>query len=110
MKELHELREMLCDELKEYGKKGELSSGSLDVVDKLTHTIKNLDKIMDDEGYSGYYPMHRVYDDGMHRESYRGRDGRYSRNSLTDKLRDLMSEAPDDRSRSEIKRLIDKME
>jgi hypothetical protein len=123
MKELHELREMLCDELKEYGKKGELSTGSLDVVDKLTHTIKNLDKIMEEDGYSGYYPMH-YYDDEMHRESYaRGRgsnarrdsmgrymsDG-YSRGNLTDKLRDLMNEAPDDRTRMEIKRLIDKME
>lgn len=111
MKELHELREMLCDELKEYGKKGDLSSGSLDVVDKLTHTIKNLDKIMDDDGYSGYYPM-RSYDDGMHRSYARGRDsmGRYSRSGLSDKLRDLMNEAPDDRTRMDIKRLIDKME
>lgn len=106
MKELYELREQLCDELKEYGKKG-VSSGSLDVVDKLTHTIKNLDKIIEADGYSGHYPY--VYDD-MHRGSYK-RDGmgRYSKNSLTDKLRELMDEAPDDRSRMEIKRLIDKM-
>lgn len=111
MKELHELRERLCDELKEYGKK-DLSAGSLDVVDKLTHTIKNLDKIIDEDGYSGYYPV-RSYGDGMHRESYaRGRDsmGRYSRSGLSDKLRELMDEAPDERSRMEIKRLIDKME
>jgi len=113
MKELHELRDKLCDELKEYGKK-DLSAGSLDVVDKLTHTIKNLDKIMEEDGYSGYYPY--AYDDGMNRGSRRsyarGRDsmGRYSRDGLADKLRELMDEAPDDRSRMEIKRLIDKME
>jgi hypothetical protein len=112
MKELHELREKLCDQLKEYGKK-DLSAGSLDVIDKLAHSIKNLDKVIDGDGYSGYYPVHRVYDDGMSRgSSYTRRDsmGRYSRSSLTDKLHELMDEAPDDRSRMEIKRLIDKME
>ena len=59
MHEIYELKEMLCKELEEYGKKGELTTGSLDVVDKLAHTIKNLDKIIEmkegEEGeYSGY--------------------------------------------------------
>lgn len=76
MNELHELREKLCDELKEYAHK-EMSTGSLDVLDKLTHTIKNLDKVIDgNEGYSGRYPMYDA--DGR---SYAKRDsrGRYSR-------------------------------
>ena len=109
MKELKELRDMLCDELKGYAKKGELTSGTLSAIDTLTHSIKNLDKIIeDDSGYS-----ERYYDDGVrpYRGSYRGRDsmGRYSRNGLSDKLRELMDEAPDDRTRMEIKRLVDKM-
>ena len=59
MHELYELKEMLCKELEEYGKKGELTTGSHDVVDKLAHTIKNIDKIIEakegEEGeYSGY--------------------------------------------------------
>lgn len=119
MKELQELRGMLCSELKEYGKKGELSAGSLSTIDTLTHALKNLDKVIDGEdGYSNHYPW--AYDDGMGRSSYRGaysrgrsvmRDGmgRYSREGLADKLRDLMDEAPDDHTRMEIKRLIDKM-
>ena len=110
MKELHELRERLCDELKQYGKK-DLSAGSLDVVDKLTHTIKNLDKIIDADGYSGHYPY--VYEDGgrgSERSYKRDSMGRYSRSGLTDKLHQIMDEAPDERSRMEIKRLIDKME
>lgn len=120
MKELYELKDKLCDELKEYGKK-EMSAGSLDVVDKLAHTIKNLDKIIEgyEEGASGYYPY--AYEDRsyrMNRGSYaRKRDsmGRYSsegysRHDLTDKLRDLMGEAPDERTRMEIQRLIEKME
>ena len=115
MKELYELKDKLCDELKEYGKK-DMSAGSLDVVDKLAHTIKNIDKIIQshEDGASGYYP----YDDRSYRGSYaRRRDsmGRYSsygysRHSLTEKLRELMDEAPDDKTRSEIQRLVDKME
>lgn len=51
---LYELKEMLCKELEEYGAKGELTAGSLEIVDKLAHAIKNLDKIIekDEEGYS----------------------------------------------------------
>ena len=54
MRELYELKEKLCDELKEYGNK-EMSAGSLDVIDKLAHSIKNIDKIIenDENGYSG---------------------------------------------------------
>ena len=81
MKELYDLKEMLCKELKEYGEKGEMTAGTLDVVDKLAHTVKNLDKIIEvyeDEGYSGHYPynMGGSYDDGM---NYR--DGRSMRGS-----------------------------
>ena len=45
MHELYELKEKLCDELKEYGSK-DLSAGTLDVVDKLAHAVKNIDKII----------------------------------------------------------------
>ena len=106
MKELHDLREMLCEELKEYGRKSEISSGSLATIDTIAHAIKNIDKIIDEDGYSGRY------DDGMIRGSYaRKRDsmGRYSRSDFSDKLHTLMDEAPDDHTRMEIKRLIDKM-
>lgn len=121
MQELYDLKEMLCDELKEYGKKGELTAGSLDVVDKLTHTIKNLNKIIDkyeEDEYSGNY----MYDDGMmHRmvgRSYaRGRNakrdsmGRYSRHGdMIGDLYDLMEEAPDERTKMELQKFIKKME
>lgn len=45
MRELHELRDNLCNELKKYAKK-ELSAGSLDVVEKLSHSIKSLRRAM----------------------------------------------------------------
>ena len=108
MKELYELKERLIDELKDYGKK-DLSSNNLQYIDTLAHAAKNVCKIIesDDGDHSGRY-MPWSYDDGT--RSYR-RDGmgKYSRNTLTDKLRDLMNEAPDERTRMEIKRLVDKM-
>lgn len=112
MKELYELKEKLVDELKDYGKM-EMTSSNLEKVDKLAHAAKNVCKIIEDsdEGISGYYPRTgRIYDGRSFRNSYR-RDsmGRYSREGLTDKLRDLMDEAPDDKTRMEIQRLVDKM-
>ena len=110
MKELMELREMLCEELKGYGRKSELTAGSLSTIDTLTHAIKNLDKVIEaDDGYSGYYdPGYR----GSYARDHEGRYSRtgYSRHGLSDKLRTLMDESPDERTRMEIKKLIDKME
>ena len=53
MHELYELKEKLCRELEEYGKK-DLSAGGLEVVDKLAHTVKNLDKIIENYEESEY--------------------------------------------------------
>ncbi len=130
MHEIYELKERLCDELKEYGKK-ELTSGSLDAIDKLSRVVKNLGKIIDKYEESEYsYENGMPYTDGM---SYarngrrtgrysgaRRRDsmGRYSRRGgysmdnkeMIEELRDLMNDAPDDRTRQEFQSFIDKME
>lgn len=125
MHEIYELKERLLKELEEYGRKGDLSTGSLDVVDKLAHTVKNLCKILEeDEGYSNgmrSYADGRMYNDG--RSYARGRTnarrdamGRYSRNNysydsegMVDQLRGLMNDAPD-HIKSDIQRLISKVE
>ena len=54
MKSMYDLRDMLCKELDEITRKGELGAGDLDIVHKLTDTIKNIDKIemLEDDGYS----------------------------------------------------------
>lgn len=134
MEELIKLKEMLCDELKEYGEKGELTTGSLEVVDKLAHSIKNIDKVIDhyreEDGYSGNYPM---YTDG--RGSYRGgvsyargrgrnarRDsmGRYSSymgysraeddmHGVVEELRGMMHDLPEEKRR-EVEKFINKVE
>lgn len=63
MHELYELKEKLLKELKEYAG-GELSTGSLEVIDKLAHSIKNICKVIEDSEQS--------YDDGPSRRSYEG--------------------------------------
>ncbi len=75
MHEMEELKQMLCDELEKITRKGELSAGSLDAVDKLTHSIKSIDTIiaMEESGYSNEYA-----NEYSGRNMSRGRDGRYS--------------------------------
>ena len=125
MHKLYELKDMLCEELEEYGSKNKLDVGGLDIVDKLSHTIKNLDKIIEkyeDEGYS----ERGSYDDGMmYNRSYARRDnmGRYSRegrrsmrrgysrdDGMIMELRELMKDAPDEKTRMEFERFISKIE
>ena len=110
MHELHELKELLCKELKEYGSKGELSAGSLATIDTLAHAVKNLDKIIDkydEDGYSGYYPYDRSY----RRDSM----GRYSRGYSRDgdfahELRELMKDAPNEEVKAKLRKLIEHVE
>jgi len=84
MHEMYELKEMLCDELAKITKKGELSAGSLDAVDKLTHSIKSIDTIIAMDEYSE--------DDGMSYEDSRGgnRGGNRGRSYARGRNRDSM--------------------
>ena len=65
---MHKIKEMLMKELKEYEKKGNISMNSLDVIHKMTDTIKNIDKIemLEDGGYS----------EAMYSRDYSERGGR----------------------------------
>lgn len=144
MDAIYELKDMLCEELEEYGKKDKLDVGGLEIVDKLAHTIKNLDKIIEsyeDEGYSeAYYDgsyegtgnmgggnmggsYARRYSRERGRGSYamargRGRNakrdsmGRYSRDGkmMAQELRELMEDAPDERIKMELQKVIQKVE
>ena len=78
MHKLNELRDMLMEELEKCSSKGELSAGSLEVIDKLAHAIKSIDTIMamEDAGYSNDegYSMAR----GRGRYAKRDSMGRYS--------------------------------
>ena len=54
MKALYDLKEKLNDELKEIARKPEMGAGDLELVHKLTDTIKNIDKICALEEDGGY--------------------------------------------------------
>lgn len=129
-KSLENFRDKLCKELEKIADKADLSSTILETSDKLTRTIKNIDKILagkDEYSQRGYYRDYDDrYDDGpysgarmrMRRDS-RGRyDGRayrdgysgHSRDELTDQLRDMMADAPDEETRKSIERLVRQME
>ncbi|MBO7430418.1 MAG: hypothetical protein J6U56_05335 [Spirochaetia bacterium] len=139
MDALYELKEMLCEELEEYGRKDKLDVGGLEIVDKLAHTIKNLDKIIEnyeeDGEYSGAYDdmggsyarrgsriysrenrggSRRDYSRAAGRRSGVRRDsmGRYSGDAkaMIPELRELMESTGDERMRSEMQRFITRIE
>ena len=103
MHKLIELREMLMDELEQITDRGQITEGSLGIVDKLTHSIKSIDTIiaMESEsresrdGYSG-----RRYRDGGSRESRDGYSGRRYRDGGSRESRDGYSAGYDDGGRS----------
>lgn len=94
MKSLEMIRDMLCEELDEIAEKGELSAGNLDTVDKITHAMKNIDKIMDKEEEMQY--SNSRYSRGMGDWTARGSYSRrgYSRRSMVDQERGRESTPP----------------
>ena len=125
IKDLHELCDVLSEKIADKTRKirsSGMSDGDLDTLEKLTHSLASVKKILafaeDEDGYSGNWPADGSYR-GMYRGSYaRKRDsmGRYSgergysRNTLADKMRELMNDAPDDRTRQEMMRMVEKLE
>lgn len=137
MKHIEELRDMLCEELDKIAQKGELSAGTLETVDKLSHSIKSLDTIMAMEDYSEdgmYYDDGGSYTDGTSYARGRGsnakRDsmGRYSRRGsyarggkrgysghggneeVVDMLEDMMKQSTDEKERMAIRKVINLIE
>lgn len=118
MTAMYDLRDMLCKELEEVARKGELSAGDLEAVHKLTDTIKNIDKIerLENGEYSrdGDWAadIRGTYGRG---NSYRHRDarGRYARGDATEhmreQLRGMMRDADDDRAREAIRRCMEQL-
>ena len=137
MEYMHELKEKLCKELDEIARKPEMGAGDLEIIHKLTDTIKNLDKIemLEDGGYSqaGDWEIEgRAYNrgssyarrkrDSMGRYSRDGRmmrggyrDGRmYSRaeakDDMMDQMEALMEQAGSEKEREAIRRCMNQPE
>lgn len=138
MHKLEELRDMLMEELEKCSTKGELSAGSLEVIDKLAHAVKSIDTIIameeagysNDDGYSmargrgryakrdamGRYSSRGAYDDGMmmqDRRSYgygRGYSRDEAKEHLAKELRELAMETTDEGSKQMIHKWIKQVE
>lgn len=128
-RQMEELRDMLCEELDKIAMKGELTAGSLETIDKLSHSIKSIDTIMAMEDYSNDGGSYNSYREGNGRRSYaqrRDSRGRYSRarggqgggrssrgysmdegkEEVMEQLEEMMEEAQDTKTRQAIKKAI----
>ena len=128
IEDLHELCETISREIGEANDKirsagGKLSGEDLTYLDKLTHTLKSLKTtiamVEAEDGESGRYSMPH-YGGYNYGGSYRrGRDsmGRYTSrrgysydDGMIEELRSLMESAPDERTKSEFRQFIAKIE
>lgn len=136
--DLMDMCETLSTELAKTNEKltnisGSISNGDLDYINKLTHAIKSVKTtlaMMESEEYSNRGGSYRgSYDDrsyegdmGMSNARGRGRNAKrdsmgryssergYSRNDMMDNLYEMRDNAPDDRTRQEFDRMINKMQ
>lgn len=121
---IYNLKERLCEELEEIGRKPTWDAGDLEIVDKLAHAMKNINKIINEEEKQEYGSYENEYSarydgSGMNysrsnrygRSNRYNRSGRYNRYSMgnqevADELRRIMNEMPDDTYKVEFQRLI----
>lgn len=144
-KELCDLKETIANEITQANKEikksgGDLNSGDIEMIDKLTHSMKSLitacamleaeengysgDYMQDGGSYRGGYSSRRGYSRegrngggsygsyarGYSREGRENRNGGYSRGmDWNEHLRMMMDEAPDEATRMDIKKLMDRM-
>lgn len=138
LKELRELKDTIGHEIAEANQEikksgGDLNTGDIEMIDKLTHSAKSLitacAMLEADDGYSGDYMPMGPYYGGTRRYSYNrnsGSYGGYARNDSrfgrenrnmgysrgmdwNESLRMMMDEAPDEATRMDIKKLMDRM-
>ena len=116
-KAMYELRNMLCEELDELARKGDLGAGDLEIAHKLTDTIKNIDKIeiLEDEGYSNSAEWRADVRGSYGRNDRRGEHyvrGHYSRDdgreSMMRKMEEIMRDATGEQ-REIIRRAMDEL-
>lgn len=129
-RELCDLKDTIANEITQANKEikksgGDLNTGDIDMIDKLTHAMKSLVTTCamlesDNSGYSGDYYNRSDYGRDT-RNGYSGNYGGYarnesrymrngySRNGWNEHLRQMMDEAPDEQTRMDIKKLMDRM-
>ena len=110
MDKLIEVKEMLCDELEKFADNGELNASAVEMIDKLSHSIKSIETIMamrgyseDDMSYRGRsyargdrMDGRRSYERGNSRRggrSYRGYSMAEHKDRIIEQLEDMMQDA-----------------
>lgn len=128
MHKLHELKEKLMRELEDYSENGKFSKEDVEAIKYITSAIDHLCNIMEDAdteysergGSYAYeqdggnrgtgYSRNYVYARGRRRDSM----GRYSREGSREEmvmqLREMMQNAPDERTRMRIDELVREFE
>ena len=141
-KELCEMKDVIANEITQANKEikksgGDLNSGDIEMIDKLTHSMKSLITACamleaEEGGYSGEYSRDDGYSRRYSREGrtsygrenrngYGGSFGSYARNGYSregrngysrmdwnEHLQMMMDEAPDEQTRMDIKRMMDR--
>lgn len=132
--ELKHICEILENELANVNKKldksdGVLSGDDISYIDKLTHSIKSIKTTMammdSEDGYSheggrnmggNYNGRYMGYSYAGRRNARRDSMGRYTRGysrgneEMLDQVRDLMEQAPDDQTRREFQKILDRLD
>ena len=136
---LYDICDVVTQKLDRYNEKlskngGEMSASDLEIIDKLTHTLKSVKTTIamieaEEKGYSGTYWDGKQYYDGQgsrNQSGARGRGsrakrdsmGRYSRDGysredakedMMNDLYELMENAPDDHTRKKLERFINEL-
>ena len=129
IKELREMKDTIANEIAEANQRirqsgGDMNTADIDIIDKLAHSMKSLATtcamLEAEEGYSGSWDGTRYYARNGRDMNYSGRDGGYGRErrnsygysrngSMHEHLRQMMDEAPDEATRVEIKKLMDRI-
>ena len=118
MEALYELRDMLCDQLAEYGERGELTNATLEKIDTLAHALKNVDKVIDcregeaDKSWNARSRSKRSYSmrSGTSKKRRMNHDEDVDREDLIDRMYSMMDDMPDEKSKEEMQKLVSRME
>lgn len=136
-KSLHELRDLLCREVDEMARHQDLTQSMLDNAQKVTSTIKNIDKILMAEQYSersgsynggsyngngSYDGSDGSYDGGYSSRRYRDSNGRFAsygrmtdrswgeaKETMIQQLSDMLSMANNAREKEIVRRARDEL-
>ena len=120
--DLESMCEMLADELSKTNDKleksgGQISAGDIEYIDKLTHAIKSIKttKAMMESEYSNDNRMSYARGGNSYARTNRRGRSRYSRDysydeNMVAELKELMEDAPDEKTKMEFKKFIRKIE